>query len=331
MPENNNNTNNTNNNRRRNNNKKKKNYLDESYVPPYSAQVLGQPVSYLKLSEPVMAKLTGAGLNTVFDIVRREDKDFYRIPTFDKRNLGELKSALNDKRLRLKQSAPQPEKLVTDDAPQKKPEVKQTAERKNNNGKPRDNKRDAQNNKETNRVNNREKNDKKQTKQQPKDNKRIWNPDGVSEKRTKEEREKMRPKRVEAVHPVDIYVKINKNGKWGFATRDGKEIITPEYDDVFMFKEDLCCVEKDDRFGFIDRKGNVVVPIVYDSAISFSEGYACVFKGDNCGYIDKENNIVVPFIYDAGTYVVDGGCRVKRLGKWGELNIATPDEVRWIV
>lgn len=325
------NNNNPNNNKRKTNNKKKKSYLDESYLPPYSAEVLGQPVSYLKLSEPVLAKITGAGLNTVFDIVRREEKDFYRIPTFDKRNLGELKSALNDKRLRLKPPAPVAEKPVTakttEEAPSDKDSVK-ARERKNVKQQER---RDAQPNvgKDNNRVNNR---DKKQNKQQPqKETKRIWNPDGVSEKRTKEEREKLRPKRVEPTHPVDIYVKINKNGKWGFATRDGKEVITPEYDDVFMFKDDLCCVEKNEHFGFIDRRGNVVIPIMYDTAVSFSEGYACVYKGENCGYIDTDNNVVVPFIYDAGTYVIDGGCRVKRLGKWGELNILNPNEVRWIV
>ena len=36
------------------------------------------------------------------DVVVREDKDFYRISGFDKKNLGELKSALNNRRLRLK-------------------------------------------------------------------------------------------------------------------------------------------------------------------------------------------------------------------------------------
>ena len=78
-------------------------------------------------------------------------------------------------------------------------------------------------------------------------------------------------------------------------TRDGKEVITPEYDDVFTFKEDLCCVEKDETFGFIDRSGNLVVPIAYECASSFSEGYACVFKGGVCGYIDKTGETVIPF------------------------------------
>ncbi len=319
---------NNNPNKRKFNNKKKKSYLDESYVPPYPAQTLGQSVGTLKLSDAVETKLVGAGLNTIYDIVRREDKDFYRIPTFDKRNLGELKNALNAKRLRLKPPAVQESKPSSTEgeakAPRKEVAKKERVAPNNAEGK-------EQPNKGNNRVNNRENKNEKKQKQSPKDNKRIWNPDGISEKRTKEERAKLRPKRVEIPTPVDKYVKINKNGKWGFATRDGKEVITPEYDDVFMFKDELCCVEKDAHFGFIDRQGNVVIPIIYDTAVSFSEGYACVYKGENCGYIDKENNVVVPFIYDAGTYVTDGGCRVKRLGKWGELKISDPDEVRWII
>ena len=49
-----------------------------------------------------------------------------------------------------------------------------------------------------------------------------------------------------------------------------------------------------------------------------------------CGYIDKEGITVVPFAYDAGTAVENGECRVKKAGKWGELHIDDPDNVRWI-
>ena len=75
---------------------------DPSYVPPYDASVLQLGLDYLKISDVVREKLTGAGITTVMDVVVREDKDFYRISGFDKKNLGELKSALNNRRLRLK-------------------------------------------------------------------------------------------------------------------------------------------------------------------------------------------------------------------------------------
>lgn len=99
-----------NNNRHKFNTKKKKPYIDESYVPPFDAAILAQNIEYLRLSEAVSGKLTGAGITTVFEVVRREERDFYRIPTFDRRNLGELKNALNNRRLRLKPPQERPEK-----------------------------------------------------------------------------------------------------------------------------------------------------------------------------------------------------------------------------
>lgn len=315
------------------NHKKKKSFIDESYVPPYDKGLLGQSIDILKLSDVVKEKLLKGNVNTIFDVVRRCEKDFYRIPTFDKRNLGELKSALNNKRLRLK-----PMDATTPKA--EEGESKEQIQKKDNKGKEKQVAPNTQSNKENNRnqkkgnekvqkdgrVNNN--NQQKQVKFE-KTEKKVR--EEITEARTKEEREKLRPKREQVVHPQDKYIKINKNGKWGFATRDGKEVIAPEYDEVFLFHEDLCCVELSDKFGFINREGEVVVPIEYDCALSFSEGYACVFKGEHCGYVDVENNVAVPFDYEAGTPVVNGEVRVKRLGKWGELHIDNPTEVRWIV
>ena len=314
---------------------------DPSYVPPYDASVLGLGLDFLKLGEEVAAKLTGAGITTVMDVVVREEKDFYRIYSFDKKNLGELKSALNNRRLRLKPAA---------EVPPKPARETQSNELKRQDGaRPKQDQRDGRDKNREGAPNERQ--NRQQSKREPKEERReqsersrandsrsgarnkknyVSNPDGVSEKRTKEEREARRPKRPKVEHPVDRYIKINKNNKWGFATRDGKEVIKPEYDDVFTFKEDMCCVESEDAFGFIDREGKVVIPLIYECASSFSEGLACVFKGGTCGYINKEGNTVIPFVYDAGTAVTGGECRVKKAGKWGELHIADPDNVRWI-
>ena len=89
-------------------------------------------------------------------------------------------------------------------------------------------------------------------------------------------------------------------------------------------------MEKEEAFGFIDRSGNLVIPAIYECASSFSEGLACVFKGGVCGYIDKTGETVIPFKYDAGTAVIGGECRVKKAGKWGELHISDPENIRWI-
>ena len=301
--------------------KNKKSFLDESYVPPFGANVLQQSIDTLKLSDAVTLKLRSGKIETIFDVVRREEKDFYRIPTFDKKNLGEVKNALNNRRLFLKPPAP-------------KPEVKEETKKEVENKKPNTGASHDKTVAKAQPVQQKPKEDKSNKPKEnvkPKKDKRILDPDGISEKRTKEEREKRRPQRPVVEHVVDKYIKINKNNKWGFADRSGKEVIRPEYDEVFQFHGDICCVEKNELFGYIDRKGNVIIEPQYEMAASFSEGYACVCKGGECGYIDVNNNVVVPFIYEAGTPVVDGSCRVKKLGKWGELHIDKPDEVRWII
>ncbi len=324
--------------------KKKKSFLDESYVPPYDKALLGQSIDILKLSDAVSEKLIKGNVNTIFDVVRRCEKDFYRIPTFDKRNLGELKSALNNKRLRLKPMPEAQPQKADNESPKSDNSIQQEKGKgfdkqrpqlrdvkkddRQQRGRDREQNKNAKNDNNRNHQNGRA-NDNKQLPKQQKFDKKVR--EEISEARTKEEREKLRPKREAVVHPQDQFIKINKNGKWGFATREGKEVIAPEYDEVFLFHEDCCCVELGDKFGFINREGEVIIPIIYDCALSFSEGYACVFKGEHCGYVDKDNNVVVDFEYDAGTPVIEGSSRVKKLGKWGELHIANPREVRWII
>ena len=63
-----------------------------------------------------------------------------------------------------------------------------------------------------------------------------------------------------------------------------------------------------------------------------------VFKKDKCGYINAKNEVVVPFQFDAGTPVIDGECRVKKEGKWGEMHLISSSDgsvqisdIRWIV
>ncbi|HHX49705.1 MAG TPA: WG repeat-containing protein [Clostridiales bacterium] len=153
----------------------------------------------------------------------------------------------------------------------------------------------------------------------------------LTEAELKIEHEKNRPTREKVEYYDDIYVEFEENGKWGFKDKKGNVVIPAQFDNVYRFKEDLCCVEIDKKFGYIDRQGNLVIEAIYDCAMSFSEGYACVFRGEKCGYIDKYNNVKVDFNFDAGTYMIDGNCRVRSEGKWGELHINDPRNIRWII
>lgn len=270
------------------------------YKPPFDENLLKEPVSSLRLREDTQKLLDGASLKTLYDLVVREDKDYYRIHTFNKKNLMDVKNALRAKKLYLRPTEEKTEESVKEKKPIKE-----------------------------------EKKPNKEERQEGKQSRSDLSEGFVSA--TKVERPE-RPKPVVVKEEPDIYVKVNRGGKWGFKDRTGKQVVEPVYDEVFSFKGDLCCVEKDEKFGYINRQGEIIIPIEYDCATSFSEGYACVFRKDKCGYIDVNNGVVIDFVFDAGTPIIDGECRVKKDGKWGELHlikdedgVITPGEIRWIV
>ena len=264
------------------NRRHKKPQIGAGYRPPFPEDILRLPTEELAIRPDTLSLLQGAGVVTFCDVLIREEKDFYRISTFNKKNLLDVKFALKKRNLFLRPS----------------PEEK--SEQKSDNKQAEGNKEERRNEKKDNR-----------SQQKPQGNNKA-----PVEKKPKEE--------------ADIYVKVNKGGKWGFKDREGNQKVAPVYDEVYSYKEDLCCVEKDEKFGFINREGEEIIPITYDCAVSFSEGYACVFKGEKCGYINKDNETVIDFKYDAGTPVIGGECRVKRDGKWGELHLDAPTEIRWI-
>lgn len=287
--------------------KKRTKPIREDYKPPFDAETLSLSVAVLGLREDTAALLGKAGISTLYDVVVREEKDFYRISTFNKKNLFDVKNSLKGRKLFLRPSA-QPE---------------DSRKEQRNNDKPVDkNARPSQNREKERRD--------AKTREQVKQKEENF---VMTVKPPKPPRPKIQAVKEEP----DAYVKVNKGGKWGFKERNGKQKVDPIYDEVFCYKENLCCVEKDEKFGFIDREGEVVIPIVYDCATSFSEGYAVVFKKDKCAYIDRENNNVTAFIFDAATPVIDGECRVKKDGKWGEMHISKNEngfivvsEIRWI-
>lgn len=423
--------------------KKKPNHnLTDNYTPPFDANALTKPIESLNLNEITLNLLKGANNNTILDLVKKTEKDYYRIMTFNKKNLLEVINKLKVQGFHLK---PMPEvkpiEVVSDQKIENKIEkplvsnvnnvkkenldnrkekvnskefIDNKKERLNNKEfKERTDNRPFQKNNEQNKNNldkpklninkplnsktfddrsdfsfnknfeNKNKNYNNSSADNNRNNEKVKHLDAlklnpitlklvkssgirnIDELLIRGEKELMkikgfkkrdlfhileqlavlgfsmptedvdvkpkRPTREIIKEEPDIYVKVNKNGKWGFLDRNNKQVIAPLYDEVFCFKDDVCCVELNEKFGYINRAGEVIVPITYDCACSFSEGLACVYKNNKCGYIDKENNVVIDFIFDAGTPVIDRNCRVKRDGKWGELFIDNPNEIRWII
>jgi hypothetical protein len=71
------------------------------------------------------------------------------------------------------------------------------------------------------------------------------------------------------------------------------------------------------RFGYADREGKIVIEPQYRQAYDFSEGLAAVMRIDKYGYIDKEGERVTDFIFDHAESFYKNRAIVSFNGKWG--------------
>ncbi|HRR89472.1 MAG TPA: WG repeat-containing protein [Eubacteriales bacterium] len=215
------------------------------------------PIAELKLSESTERLLLSNNIKIIGDLLRRTEKDMYRVQNLGKRNLLEIKAALNRIGLDLADTEPQRRQ---DDMPNK---------------------------------------------------------GGVKSAPAKDLK-RPAPAPLKEPLPLEEWQKYCRGGKWGFF--DGlKVVVPPEYDEVWLFKEGLACVEREEKCGFIDRDNHLVIPCTYDTAMSFSEGLAMIVENNKCGYINKNNELVIPCQFEAATAFEDGKARVKLDGRWGYI------------
>ena len=85
-------------------------------------------------------------------------------------------------------------------------------------------------------------------------------------------------------NPSGLFV-VTQGGRAGYIDRDGKLVISPQFDKAYGFTEGLAAVVLGGRTGFIDEHGKYAVNPQYDDAFSFYEGLAAVKVNGRMGYI----------------------------------------------
>ena len=262
----------------------------EKQVAKYSEQQLTLPLDKLGLSDTTFELLSKNRIKVAGDIVKRTEKDMYKIQGLNKKILAEVKNALRQHgmALRVEEIAREPEKKQN--SPQKQ-EPEQKKDKKSRFGlADRDEKREA-------------------------------------EKPQEKKEQNKKPEKLTEPLPIEEWRKVLKGGKWGYS--NGFSIVIPTmYDEIFAFKEGLASVEIDEKCGYIDRDNNLVIPLMYDTAMSFSEGLAMVCVGEKCGYINKQNEMVIAPEFDAATPFENGEAKVKKDGKWA--TITPSGSLSWI-
>lgn len=107
-----------------------------------------------------------------------------------------------------------------------------------------------------------------------------------------------------------------------------------KYDRLYSFHEGLARVEKDGKFGYIDKLGKEIIPCKYDDAEDFNDGIAVVKINEKCGCINSKGRIKIPLRYQEIYYYSDGLFPVKVDDKWGYMNqkgeIVVPCEYEWV-
>ncbi|TNE70444.1 WG repeat-containing protein [bacterium] len=94
----------------------------------------------------------------------------------------------------------------------------------------------------------------------------------------KQEKEKERQRVQNDVYSFDLmlpkpgdegFIFVSKGGKYGYATRDNKVVIEPQFEEVNRFSGGLGRVKVNGKWGFVDKTGKLVIPAKYDSAGDF--------------------------------------------------------------
>lgn len=111
-----------------------------------------------------------------------------------------------------------------------------------------------------------------------------------------------------------------KTMKWGFIDKSSKFVINPQFDYAGSFREGLALVKIGKQYGFIDRAGHFAIAARFDSAEGYSDGLAKVLVGGSWGYIDKIGDFVIkPQFEEVGGFN-EGLAGVKIAGKWGFID-----------
>jgi hypothetical protein len=68
-------------------------------------------------------------------------------------------------------------------------------------------------------------------------------------------------------------IPYRQGDKWGYATPEGKVVITPKYNEANWFSEGYAAVKSGSKYGYINKAGTLVIPARYTVAKSFRKGY----------------------------------------------------------
>ena len=115
---------------------------------------------------------------------------------------------------------------------------------------------------------------------------------------------------------VNGYIRVKKNGLYGFVDNKGKLVVPTAYNKTFQFNEDpkIVGVDKDGKQGYINAKNEVIVPLMYDRIFEPKDGMILVGKNEKFGFYTVEGIKVTDVIFDEAESFTDGYASVAKGG-----------------
>jgi len=113
-----------------------------------------------------------------------------------------------------------------------------------------------------------------------------------------------------------------QNGKYGFANKQGVDVVFPTYEDAHQFSNNYAAVRTNAGWTFINKQGKKISRRTYDWVGSFGEmGYAPVQINGKWGFINEQGAEIAGIKYDKVAQFDKNGNAVVKIGEnWFLLN-----------
>ena len=115
--------------------------------------------------------------------------------------------------------------------------------------------------------------------------------------------------------------------KWGFVNKEGKVVISPQFDAIGNFSGGKCAVQNEKgKWGYIDNEGKIAISYQFDEAEKFVNGQAVVEFDGKAGAIDDEGKYVINPQFeglgeDGDLYLIEQGDKYGWASREGQIVI----------
>ena len=230
----------------------------DTYTPPYDGEILAKSVDDIGLHENTLTLIKSANVLTVGDIVKRREREMFKVQRFGKKQLDDVKRALAS--------------LSVDFRPSDEPQ-KPTSEQDKQNSKPQ------------------QEHSKKSNAQLGPEEWVKFTRNGKWGFRDSQNREVIPAKYDEIFLFHEDLACFEIRGEFGYINTKGEVVIEPKYECAMSFSEGLASVTLDGKCGYINKSGEVVIDYAYDAATAFQDGYARIKLDGKWGTITPSGEI----------------------------------------